>query len=515
MNLMKITSHIIILACLASATALASSLQVPAPDFAAIDAYVVAQMKGLRIPGLALAIVHGDQVVHLKGYGVADPSGRAVTPQTPFILGSLSKSFTALAIMQLVELDKVELDAPVQRYLPWFRVADEAASGEITVRHLLNQTSGLSTKTGRAFQGNPDSSDGALEAVVRALRDVSLTEEPVGKAYQYSTVNYAVLGLIVQAVSVQSFEDHVQEHIFSPLDMRTSYTSQSAAQAHGLASGYRYWFGQPIAADLPDNRSLRPAGYLISTVEDMAHYLIAQLNDGRYAGQTLISPQGIADMHQPAVSQGDDQSFYGMGWKIGQTGGVSSIWHDGSTFNYYANMTLVPSEGWGIVILQNAYSFPDEISGAYQMKAFADGVTALVVGKQPPPPPASTALLVLYGVLVMVVVVQVTGMLRSVRVLQQWHKQPEKRPHSKASLAWHILLPLILNMLWAILILGGLPKIFGTSLSVLVTGMPDIGYTLVASALIGLAWGILRTALAYIALRTANARSLPIELVET
>jgi hypothetical protein len=92
MNLMKITSHIIILACLASATALAVSSQATAPDFADIDAYVVAQMKDLRIPGLVLAIVQGDQIVHLKAFGVADPSGRAVTPQTPFILGSLNRT---------------------------------------------------------------------------------------------------------------------------------------------------------------------------------------------------------------------------------------------------------------------------------------------------------------------------------------------------------------------------------------------------------------------------------------
>jgi CubicO group peptidase (beta-lactamase class C family) len=425
-------------------------------------------------------------------------------------MGSLSKSFTALAIMQLVEQGQVELDAPVQRYIPWFRVSDEAASAQITVRHLLNQTSGLSTKTGRAFQGNPDVSDGALEGAVRALRDVSLAE-PVGKAYQYSTINYAVLGLIVQTVSGQSFEDYVQEHIFSPLDMRTSYTSQSEAQAHGLASGYRYWFGQPVAADLPDNRSLRPAGYLISSVEDMAHYLIAQLNDGRYVDQSLISPQGIAAMHQPAVSQGDDQSFYGMGWKMGPTNGVSTVWHDGSTFNYYANMTLVPAGSWGVVILQNSYSFPDEISGTYQMKAFADGVTSLVVGKQPPSPPASTALLVLYGILLLVVVVQGTGMLRSLKALRRWRSQPETRPHGKM---WHIFLPLVWNLLWVVLVLVGLPKVFGTSLSVLVTGMPDIGSTLVASGLIALVWGPLRTVLAFLALRTVNARSLSIGLAE-
>ena len=116
-------------------------------DFAAIDRYVEQELQATRLPGLALGIVQGDQIVHLRGFGIADPSGRPVTPQTPFIIGSLSKSFTALAIMQLVEAGKVELDTPVQRYLPWFRVADAQASAQITVRHLLNQTSGLSTLT--------------------------------------------------------------------------------------------------------------------------------------------------------------------------------------------------------------------------------------------------------------------------------------------------------------------------------------------------------------------------------
>jgi CubicO group peptidase (beta-lactamase class C family) len=95
-----------------------------APDFAQIDAYMHAQMQDARIPGLALGITHGDQLAHLHGFGAADSTGRAVTPQTPFLLGSTTKSFTALAIMQLVEAGKIALDAPVQRYLPWFRVAD-------------------------------------------------------------------------------------------------------------------------------------------------------------------------------------------------------------------------------------------------------------------------------------------------------------------------------------------------------------------------------------------------------
>src|SRR5215208_3858241 len=172
------------LICLASSTALASPPQAANIDFAKIDKFIEQEMQAQRIPGLSLGIVQGDQIVHLKGFGIANPSGRAVTAQTPFIVGSLSKSFTAVAIMQLVEEGKVELDAPVQRYIPWFGVADEAASAQITVRHLLNQTSGLSTKTGRSFQGSGDTSDTALEQTVRKLDSAELTA-PVGSKHQY------------------------------------------------------------------------------------------------------------------------------------------------------------------------------------------------------------------------------------------------------------------------------------------------------------------------------------------
>ena len=123
----------------------------------------------MRIPGLALGIVHNDEVVHLRGFGEADPAGRTVTPQTPFILASASKSFTALAIMQLVESGKVDLDAPVRRYLAAFRVADEAASAQITVRHLLHHTSGLPEDSAFGPMLSNDVRDEALSDRVHAL----------------------------------------------------------------------------------------------------------------------------------------------------------------------------------------------------------------------------------------------------------------------------------------------------------------------------------------------------------
>jgi len=134
-----------------SLSASAATRPASTPDFAAIDNYVLSQMNTLHIPGVALGIVHGKQIVHVRGFGIADPSGRSVTPQTSFSISSMTKSFTAVAIMQLVEQGKVALDAPVQRYLPWFRVATPGASGKITVRNLLNHTSGIPISAGGKY----------------------------------------------------------------------------------------------------------------------------------------------------------------------------------------------------------------------------------------------------------------------------------------------------------------------------------------------------------------------------
>ncbi|HSR30120.1 MAG TPA: serine hydrolase domain-containing protein, partial [Anaerolineae bacterium] len=206
----------------------ASVAQLGETDFAAIDAYVTTQRNDLGIPGMALGIVQGGQIAHLQGFGVAGPSGRMVTPQTPFYIGSVTKSFTALAVMQLVEAGKIDLDAPVQTYLPWFELADKEAAAKITVRNLLNHTTGISTKDGNR---NLFSQQG-LEEAVRGLGNVSLTE-PVGTTYQYSNLNYTIAGLIVEKVSGQSYADYVPQHIFRPLDMRHSYASQALAQADG------------------------------------------------------------------------------------------------------------------------------------------------------------------------------------------------------------------------------------------------------------------------------------------
>jgi CubicO group peptidase (beta-lactamase class C family) len=206
-------------------------------DIAAIVAYIENLMAENKIPGLALSIIHDDEVVYTQGYGVTGPEGVPVTPQAPFIIGSTSKSFTALAIMQLVEAGKIDLDAPVQAYLPWFTLADPAQAQKMTVRHLLTHTSGFSSMQGDKDILNEDASDGALQANVRELADTK-PSRPVGEKFDYSNSNYDILGLIVQEVSGQSFETYVEEHIYTPLEMSNSYTSKSEADENGLAVGH-------------------------------------------------------------------------------------------------------------------------------------------------------------------------------------------------------------------------------------------------------------------------------------
>ena len=351
--------------------------EAPAPGFTAVDAYIRRQMRDARIPGLALGIVHDGHLVHLRGFGRADDCGRAFTPQTPFFIGSDSKSFTALAVMQLAEAGKVDLDAPVQRCIPWFRVADPEASAQITVRHLLNQTSGLTERAGRgatlAAGMHP------LEPAVRALAATGLARSP-GAAFEYSNLNYTTLGLVVEMAAGEPFEAYLKTHIFEPLNMHRTYTAIQDARRDGLASGYRYWFGFPVAFDAPGHGGTVPAGGIISTAEDMSRYLAMYQGGGRYHGQVVLSPAGIAEMMQPGPPQKRGAfagAGYGMGWFTGPWGGVDASYHPGDEPGAHAGMALVPQGNWGVVVLFNVGTHGGALPG---LLAIEQSVTGMVAG---------------------------------------------------------------------------------------------------------------------------------------
>ncbi|HEY6073033.1 MAG TPA: serine hydrolase domain-containing protein, partial [Anaerolineales bacterium] len=365
--------------------------------------------------------------------------------------------------------------------------------------------SGLSTKSGRDQASTL--SDDALEQRVRSFRNVPLAQ-PVGKTYQYSGANYATLGMIVQAVSGQSYEAYVKQHIFTPLEMRRSYASQLEAQQNGMAMGYRFWFGMPAAANLPYNRGSLPQGYLISSAEDMSHYLIAQLNGGRYKTASILSSTGITAMHQPPVEASMTETSYAMDWKVGPINGIPTVWHDGSVFNFHANMILIPAGRWGIVVLKNAYNSPDEFTGTNRLSGIAAGITTLLSGGQPPAVPSNIALYLFYGIPLLIVAFQIVGMIRSGLDLRDWRTHPDHRPHGRARLFRVIGVPLALNLAWALIILVGFPQVLG-SLSMVLAGFPDLGYVLIGSGVVALGWSVLRTGLTWATLRNTRAPLLP------
>ena len=476
------------------------------PDLAAIDRYVRSEMDAQRIPGLALGIVQGDRIVHVQGFGEADRSGREVTPQTPFLIGSVTKSFTALAIMQLSEAGRLQLDAPVQRYLPWWRVADPNASTLITIRHLLYQVSGLSKATGNAYATSGDTHDSALEDRVRALRDAELTE-PVGTTWQYSNANYWTLGMIVQAVSGQSYETYVQQHIFNPLQMGNSYTSGTEAVQHGLPTGHRYWYGFPVASELPFDRGGLGSQGLSSSAQDMTGYLSLYLNGGRHGATTLVSPAGAAELQRAGVPTGLDGVSYAMGWDVGQIHGTTTISHDGSGFDSHANVLLIPDRGWGVVVMENGENSPDEFFGSRRMTGIANGVAGMLIGEDPSTTSSSRSLWVVYGVVLGILAIQVAGMVRSVRTIRTWQTVPSRRPTGALRIAVRVGLPLLVSWTWALLVLVGLPQVIRAPLPAVLMGLPDLGYPLVASAVLAFGWGLARFIWAIRTLRTPPSQA--------
>jgi CubicO group peptidase (beta-lactamase class C family) len=455
----------------------------------AIDAYVEGQMRRLHIPGVSLAIVEGNQIVHLRGFGRARPGGEAPSPETPFFIGSCTKSFTALAVMQLVEAGKVELDAPVQRYLPWFRVADPQASAQMTVRHLLNQTSGLPVLPSEAALADFDDSPDATERLVRALSTLKLTR-PVGSKFEYSNTNYNVLGLIVEAASGKSYSDYIQQHIFDPLEMRHSYTSKAAAQRDGLAVGYRYWFGVPIPVpDLSIPTGSLPSGQLISSAEDMAHYLVAYLNGGRYCGTQILSQAGTDELTRGEAEwkeMGSLIGYYGMGWVDQKFGENRIVSHGGTVPDFGAFMALLPEQKKGIVLLFNA--------NHAMMKMTLDdvGLSAArrLTGETPSPSWLGAAPWAMRGLL-LIPLLQIAGVLATLRLLHGWRADPTLRPTRGRMWGQHILLPLIPNLLAALSLVPVMSKMRGW----VRLFMPDFSWIAWISGGFAVIWAFLRTVL--------------------
>ncbi|MFN8597904.1 MAG: serine hydrolase domain-containing protein [Anaerolineae bacterium] len=445
-------------------------------DTRAIERYVETEMKRLGIPGLALGIVRQSQIYHLQGFGVADSAGRCVTPDTPFHIGSLTKSFTALAIMQLVEAGQIELDMPVQAYLPWFTLSDADAAARLTVRHLLNQSSGLSETDGNCLW----TSTVGMEEAVRQMRTLRLCS-PVGTKYQYCNLNYVVLGLLVEQVSGQAYGEYVSEHIFKPLGMDHSYTSHTEAREHDLAAGHYYALGRAYPREGIFPPAYLPTGLLISSAEDLSHYVIAQLNAGRFGNVSVLSSQGMAELHAPAVpmmpTNTRPQNSYAMGWAIGPLDGVTTIRHSGDIGVSHGEIMFQPASGWGVILLANVSGFEQLM----QISDMAKGVLSLLNGHSPPGPVSlPVAFRGLYWGIPLTLVLQIFGIVAGLISWQSGFVSPP----------WQVVATIVLNLAIALLCLFKLPGLIPFPLASLRAFYPEVGYALIAGATLGVGWSV-------------------------
>jgi CubicO group peptidase (beta-lactamase class C family) len=342
-----------------------------------------------------------------------------------------------------------------------------------------------------------DDSPGVAERQARALSTLKLTR-PAGAAFEYSNLNYNLLGLIVEAASGESYADYIQHYVFTPLGMSHSYTSQAMAKQNGLAVGHRYWFAYPFAVpNLPIPRGSLPSGQLISSAEDMARYLIAHLNGGRYGDAQILSGAGIAELHRGVAdyrTMGISVGKYGMGWFVTDIGQTTTIWHGGNVPDFSSYIALLPEQKKGVVLLVNAdhYGLPPILAEVGM------GVAALLAGQQPAPIELGFIPWAMRGLL-LIPLLQIAGVAATLRSLRRWRRDPALRPSRGRIWGLHILLPLIPN-----LALAATPVFLRISgmLRYMLFFMPDVSWiALICGGIAGI-WTFLRTGLILQTLRT-------------
>ncbi|HYF90854.1 MAG TPA: serine hydrolase domain-containing protein [Symbiobacteriaceae bacterium] len=451
-----------------------------APSYLQIDTLIKTEMRGAHIPGISLGIVQDGQVTYLKGFGEASP-GRPMLARTPMLLGSVSRWLTATAVMQLVQAGKIDLDEKVTRYLPWFRLADENAAGLITIRHLLNQTSGLTTEAGMT----PLLDDGlqTLEGTIYDLRQV-LPAGPPGEQVRDSHLNYMILGLVVQAVSGQPFGTYLRSNIFAPLQMNRSFTTEAAAVKEFMAEGYQLWYGIPIPSPLTYPSNSVPSTSIISTAEDLTRFLAAQVNGGRYGTASALSEQSVAYLRTA------------MGLSVVEIGGTTAFRQTGPMPSFHAELVLLPDRQAGFVLLANIQHPLIRLS----MERLAVGITAILAG-QPAPSPGwlRQNLLVPYAVAVLAAAAVLVWSLESLR---RWRT----RLQSSGRMARWLALGVVgLHLLVAVGLSFGVPWAVHGSWAQLQLFAPDTGRLLAAAVLASFIGAGGRIIIAYITLRKQGA----------
>jgi CubicO group peptidase (beta-lactamase class C family) len=308
----------------------------------ALEQFVAAKARQFGVPGVAAGVwAQGREVFACHGVTSID-NPLPVDKDTLFVIGSVTKTFTATAIMRLVEAGRVELDAPVRRYVPELRLPDEPAAARITILNLLNHTAGLDT---RAVFDSGDGDD-ALAREVANMAGVALIG-PAGGRASYSQLGYNLLGRVIENVTGQAYEAAIAALVFEQAGLVNSVFSAGAAITRRFSVGHNLGEGTlRVARTWKDTRGNNPGGGLASSVSDQLRWARFHLGGAALARR----------MQEPTVrlrgsSLGD---AVGLAWFLRDTGGVRTVGHGGSTNGQFANLLLVPERDFAVIVMSNA-----------------------------------------------------------------------------------------------------------------------------------------------------------------
>lgn len=446
------------------------------PD-GSIEDFIDTAMPASGVPGLAYAVVADGEITSAGARGVLRSGGDgAVTPDTPFVAGSISKSITALAVMQLVEAGKIDLDAEVSQYLDGF--AGKPA-GAVTIRQLLSHTSGLSTLQGNSSHADNAGGTDALARLVDGLADVTPAYAP-GERWEYSNTNYQILGRVIEVVSGQEYQTYVATSILEPVGMQDSLVADGEVH-ESMATGHRPWFGtkRPLPENTTD-RATAPQGGIIASANDLARYMQMMMN-----GQDdVLSAEGKALMMRPASPASPS---YGLGWFIDS--GNRTVWHSGASPGVDTLATMIPTQNKAVVVLVNGGSG----LGFGETAHLSNGITALALGLDYDGEGSRLWQKVLFICLVALPIVYLLAMIWA------WRHRPAIRAKSESGISgrfslWFPLLTTIAAA-WAIFFL--VPKVGGAPIGTIRLFAPDFGWALIATAVTGVLWAVFRLGVAY------------------
>jgi CubicO group peptidase (beta-lactamase class C family) len=354
--------------CALGICVVAGVISAPAPvkaavDIGAVDTLMLRLMATHNVPGAALAVINEGEIVLQKSYGFRDLASHApVTARTLFNIGSISKSFTALAVAQLVDHHKLDLDTPVISYAPDLRLSEPRMTRTLTLRQLLSHSSGLPPDEQWPSQVPP-----SRRGIIGEFATMPITAEP-GRRFQYCSRCVVLAAYVLERVSRQTWETYTRTQIFEPLGMTMASFGPSALQrATDGAQPYRH---DQVSGhvQVPWKRleyldPLDPAGGINTSIEDLTRYALFQLGDGTMLGRGLLSAQMMAELHRPEIAV--DSSWtsapirdlhYALGWFTGEYRGMRLVYHNGVNPGFRAAIVLVPSAKAGVVILTNGES---------------------------------------------------------------------------------------------------------------------------------------------------------------